>query len=790
MFSSLVVLIGLLCFLFAFGSNEGQPTALSGGSGTSNTLYPTHPHAIYHRQAQEIMMTFITQLNTNKANPSQLKSLLMSIPDETVKVFQLAGMTLSIGSSGDESESSTETEDQTATTTTNDSNKKKEKSPSEVLRNYPLLHMLLNQYMLSANATDKQLFLELFSLAMTQHGADPSIPLNNDPPLYIKGVMIKEMELVKSIIESSQKSITNEIIARSTKISRLLKLIYALPAEVVPIAKLLLHVEKLTHKYYDSLPEDAKLNNDAANGGGFNATDIAVRLLLNAKLDRPSLSAAQLMRHSSTYNHTIQHLTSYLLPENQPWNIPGQLETTKIISMFDIAQSMNELLVIIPQALVDSIFLLPNDRKEVAIEHFLDLHVIPDEQDRNCFHYLAAANSVKMIEVLMNLFDRMIDAQHSSNDNEMAMISEKKIRQLAETLLNSLSQVDHRGHTPLSYAEVRYGNHAPVTLTLKNFISYLIRIFEGDFTSFSRHLLEDNNKEDVQEMEEILIEHDGAIGTEEEIEVGVEGLQELVTNSEESEPNEADTEAGDESKNTKDNIVEPPRRELPESEHGGWNPERLTIFDEVSEEATELTEVNTNSTRKQYYAPCDILEIWDEDVPNVDEFFVRYINTATPVVFRGAALKKSSQMNKLREKFSKKKFVRNYGNVQVTASTLPYSDSFGVQSSVKLMKDVANSDQVVTSGNNSSERVSVPLYTFTTASPQWAQKLNKDVPFPEAILSKESADKTKASTEKKAAYSHELQFYLGPAGTGAPVHFHGHAINTLAYGEKVGDYVE
>jgi len=29
-----------------------------------------------------------------------------------------------------------------------------------------------------------------------------------------------------------------------------------------------------------------------------------------------------------------------------------------------------------------------------------------------------------------------------------------------------------------------------------------------------------------------------------------------------------------------------------------------------------------------------------------------------------------------------------------------------------------------------------------------------------------------------------LQFYLGSAGTGSPMHYHGHAINSLAYGEK------
>ncbi len=31
----------------------------------------------------------------------------------------------------------------------------------------------------------------------------------------------------------------------------------------------------------------------------------------------------------------------------------------------------------------------------------------------------------------------------------------------------------------------------------------------------------------------------------------------------------------------------------------------------------------------------------------------------------------------------------------------------------------------------------------------------------------------------------EMQFYLGGKGTGAPVHYHGHAVNSLAFGEKV-----
>lgn len=30
-----------------------------------------------------------------------------------------------------------------------------------------------------------------------------------------------------------------------------------------------------------------------------------------------------------------------------------------------------------------------------------------------------------------------------------------------------------------------------------------------------------------------------------------------------------------------------------------------------------------------------------------------------------------------------------------------------------------------------------------------------------------------------------LQMYIGPLGSGAPLHFHGHAINHLIYGKKL-----
>lgn len=83
---------------------------------------------------------------------------------------------------------------------------------------------------------------------------------------------------------------------------------------------------------------------------------------------------------------------------------------------------------------------------------------------------------------------------------------------------------------------------------------------------------------------------------------------------------------------------------------------------------------------------------------------------------------------------------------------------------------------------------SLPLYTFCTPSQQWSSKLLGDIPVPRSIYRDllDNDDSGIGVIDKKySAWSFELQFYLGSADTGAPIHFHGHALNTLAYGEKV-----
>lgn len=91
---------------------------------------------------------------------------------------------------------------------------------------------------------------------------------------------------------------------------------------------------------------------------------------------------------------------------------------------------------------------------------------------------------------------------------------------------------------------------------------------------------------------------------------------------------------------------------------------------------------------------------------------------------------------------------------------------------------------------------SPPPYTFCTPSQQWSEQLLKDAPVPVCLtrsatdeaLNSHIGDYTEAesgSSGKPSSWQYEIQFYLGQRDTGAPVHFHGHAINTLVFGEKV-----
>ncbi len=136
-----------------------------------------------------------------------------------------------------------------------------------------------------------------------------------------------------------------------------------------------------------------------------------------------------------------------------------------------------------------------------------------------------------------------------------------------------------------------------------------------------------------------------------------------------------------------------------------------------------------------------------------------------------------------------------------------FADSFGIRAAQSTLREVvemqdknAKKNVSVKTGSKSSAsdaQPTAPLYTFCTPSQQWSAQLLADAPVPVCLvrsasdesLNSKIGDYSEAEVEgdssRPSSWQYEIQFYLGQRDTGAPVHFHGHAVNTLVYGEKV-----
>ena len=157
-----------------------------------------------------------------------------------------------------------------------------------------------------------------------------------------------------------------------------------------------------------------------------------------------------------------------------------------------------------------------------------------------------------------------------------------------------------------------------------------------------------------------------------------------------------------------------------------------------------------------------LLQIWG-GAPSPQEFFTHYVSRGVPVIFRNAL---SNGTGSLRHLLSRETFLSSYGKEQVPVSAIPYARSFGKEARLTDL------EQVVTSDGTGFTPDEAPMYAFNVALPAWRGRIERDVGVPSLL--------------QGLITDYELQFYLGEAGTGAPVHFHGHAVNSLAHGEKVG----
>jgi hypothetical protein len=103
-----------------------------------------------------------------------------------------------------------------------------------------MLHHTFDLYMLSRESQQRKQLIEIASL-MIGKGVDVTAVHPGHPDLLSKSIIIRNMQLAKKLAEHGAPAETN---------SALLRLMYAVPCDIVPLAKLLLHADTITR--YDS----------------------------------------------------------------------------------------------------------------------------------------------------------------------------------------------------------------------------------------------------------------------------------------------------------------------------------------------------------------------------------------------------------------------------------------------------------------------------------------------------------------------------------------------------------
>jgi hypothetical protein len=487
----------------------------------------------------------------------------------------------------------------------------------------PVLHHLLNLHRLSSLPRDQMDIIELM-LSCLKFGADPEVGYKNDPPLLFKAIMIKELHLVKSIIDANPKVISNLLQGSDRWSSQFFVFLYSTPSESVPLAKLLLHVDTI-----------AASKGLEAMGG----VDGIKKLLASASLGKPSVKSADLVLHSVTYNNTV--LTSL---GNRASKNTGR------ILLMDIIHSLDELAGAIHSALLQSVVNLFKDGDEPdlsLVERLLQVLTADRasveagsafSMKRNALHYLCLSGGASMLKQLGSFVSQVKDSGASVSEEDHVQL-QGQIHASISLMKGALGAIDSRGHTPVTYALMRFSKSSPVVASLRELCGAVDFDFEAAALSYT---------EKVRSL---------TIGSTVDLQAS-EG-QSFAAVSEDG---------------------------------GGWTPQgpggagvpgplSAVIRDILSTKAS-----SEEATKSAWNDMSDVrvLEVLADELPTNKEFFLKYINTGTPVVFRktqqercsGVSDKQvpvSTSMTELRARFQKDAFLARYGSVAVPSSTIPYA---------------------------------------------------------------------------------------------------------------------
>jgi len=186
--------------------------------------------------------------------------------------------------------------------------------------------------------------------------------------------------------------------------------------------------------------------------------------------------------------------------------------------------------------------------------------------------------------------------------------------------------------------------------------------------------------------------------------------------------------------------------------HGGWLDSGVTLPNRLTQEQCDFDVITASDT---------------------ESFLFEYLALQRPVLVRNAT--NSHEMGTLLQTWQRNKFEQVYGSLTFNEVEVPFAESFrygtnktSIKAFMAKMKQLYQDHQ---SWSADPETLPHPTYIFETIPLD--SPLLRDFKLPSVL----NPNMTHISVTK-------MQFYLGPALSGAPLHFHRSAWNVLIFGQK------
>ena len=213
-------------------------------------------------------------------------------------------------------------------------------------------------------------------------------------------------------------------------------------------------------------------------------------------------------------------------------------------------------------------------------------------------------------------------------------------------------------------------------------------------------------------------------------------------------------------------------KERRERERGGWPVEKSVVVEAVMETSSLFASPSASSSSSSCSSSSllPITSIDAQDLP-VDRFISDFLTTGRPVLVRNAISDPSFMSRFQLEKL----FFSENSEKTHNISSVPYASTFSLPSTSLTLREYLSTwamggEDSVPPLPPSPSSASPPDYLFTSMSQD--DILTQNIDFP-AFLDPSFTNLTVRKS----------QFFAGPSGSGAPIHFHGAAFNMLAYGK-------